>query len=299
MIAVYIHSAFSSIHANLLYRFAQGIPDSTIIEEFGVVKADTAVIFGMYKTPQTNKTHKLKKAILESTKNVIIVETPLLGREVAPLNANFTYYRVGINHVVNNLGKFGMPIDPSHDRWLSMKEKLNIKLSPWRETGDNILIVMQTPRDSSLRGADHIQWTLDTVKLLKQSTSKNIIVKTHPLTNATGMNNIISALKPFNIEMITSQSRSKERFDCLKNCWATVTYCSGFAVDSIICGVPTVACDIGSFAYGISTSDVREVDNIILPDRNKWLASLAYAQWSPEEMQQGLAWEHLRCLISD
>lgn len=84
----------------------------------------------------------------------------------------------------------------------------------------------------------------------------------------------------------------------LKKAFCTVTYSSGFAIDSLINGCPTVAMSPSSFAYNICQNNVDNIDNIKRPNRDQWLYDLSYAQWHESEIERGLPWRHLRKLIN-
>jgi hypothetical protein len=82
----------------------------------------------------------------------------------------------------------------------------------------------------------------------------------------------------------------------LKDAYCTVTYTSGLAIDSVLSGVPTIACDAGNFAWGISSRLIRDINNVKMASDDQvqqWLRNLVACQWSKEEMQNGIAWQHL------
>ena len=74
----------------------------------------------------------------------------------------------------------------------------------------------------------------------------------------------------------------------------TVSYSSGFGIESVIRGIPAVVCDPGSFALPMSTPFEEAFTHPRTPDRQQWLNDLSYAQWSIKEINDGTAWKHLR-----
>jgi hypothetical protein len=72
-----------------------------------------------------------------------------------------------------------------------------------------------------------------------------------------------------------------------------VTYNSNTAVDAAIQGYPVFALDRGSMAWAVAGHDLAEIDSPSKPDRTQWAADLAYSQWKPAEMAEGLTWRHL------
>ncbi len=74
-----------------------------------------------------------------------------------------------------------------------------------------------------------------------------------------------------------------------------VTFNSNSAVDAALAGVPVVVCDEGSMAWPIAAQGLQA--KVVRPDREAWAAALAWRQWSPEELADGTAWEHLRAAL--
>ena len=76
---------------------------------------------------------------------------------------------------------------------------------------------------------------------------------------------------------------------------STPTYSSGFGIDSVIRGVPTIAMDTGSFAYSLGNNKISQIENLVRSnDREQWLNKLSYAQWSRKEIKDGRAWAHIK-----
>lgn len=69
---------------------------------------------------------------------------------------------------------------------------------------------------------------------------------------------------------------------CLESAAMVITYNSNLAVDSWVNGVPAIAEDKGSMAFGVN-SDTRE----------RWAYDLAWRQWSMDEISSGFALSHL------
>ena len=70
-----------------------------------------------------------------------------------------------------------------------------------------------------------------------------------------------------------------------KSCHCSITYTSGLAVDSLINGCPTIACNDGNFCYEVSQNDPLEVENIKYFDRSQWINNLSYCQWDLLEIK--------------
>ncbi len=75
-----------------------------------------------------------------------------------------------------------------------------------------------------------------------------------------------------------------------KDVKAAVVLNSSIAVQTVLCGIPTVTCDRGSMAWPITG---HTVDDIRTEEREEWCHFLAWCQWSHDEIQEGKPWELL------
>jgi hypothetical protein len=78
----------------------------------------------------------------------------------------------------------------------------------------------------------------------------------------------------------------------LKNAWACVTSCSISAVEAIRLGVP-VFCNEHSFSKEVGNLHLEDIEQPYYGDPEPWLYSLAYQQFTPEELSNGAAIEIL------
>lgn len=65
---------------------------------------------------------------------------------------------------------------------------------------------------------------------------------------------------------------------------------SSVAVQTVMCGIPTVTMDKGSMAWPITG---HSLDDIRTPEREEWCHWLAWCQWSHDEITEGLPWDYL------
>ena len=80
----------------------------------------------------------------------------------------------------------------------------------------------------------------------------------------------------------------------LNDCWCTVTYTSGSAVDSVLHGVPNIALGTGNMARPVSGHSLSEIENPYKGDKTDWLNKIAHCQWSIKEFESGECWQHVR-----
>ena len=145
------------------------------------------------------------------------------------------------------------------------------KMRPWRTTkGRYWLIIGQCPGDANLHGLDIKLWALETARKL----SGLVYFRHHPLAgNGLDLPSLGGTLE-----------------SDMSDAHAVITYTSNAGVDAVMAGIPTVALHPGSMAYEVASQNF----NAYRPDRTRWLEKLAYCQWSYDEIETGLAWEHLR-----
>jgi hypothetical protein len=59
-------------------------------------------------------------------------------------------------------------------------------------------------------------------------------------------------------------------------------------------GVPCITLHEKAMSWEVTRHDFTQLDDLWYPDRTQWAHDLAYAQWSPQEIEDGSAWDHLR-----
>jgi hypothetical protein len=158
------------------------------------------------------------------------------------------------------------------------------------------VVVLQLPGDASLRGANITRWACTIIELIRQRSGRDIILRTSQLERQYDQQYIDKALS---FKNVTLQKGTKENLnDTIDNSLFTVSYSSGFGIDSVIRGKPVLVGDPGSFVYKDFNNSL---DNIFVkpnqPDRTQWLNDISYAQWHVEEMGIGLPWRHLKGIL--
>ena len=253
---------------------------------------DLAVMFGSWK-PREKGHHVVRNSVAVNASNFVCIETALLGRKTSQEN---THYRVGLNGFLCRDAYW-----PNYDEaaGASRLEQLGIQWDGWKNNPDgHILLALQLPADASLRGIDISQWAAETIRSIRTHTDRPIVVRSHPLVGDrgfTGYSSLISSVVCENISDVSFSEGSKQTWaEDLADAYCTVTYTSGLAIDSIIAGVPTLACDPGNFAFDISSNFTNQIESLSLADQKVieiWLRQLALYQWTADEMANSDMWE--------
>lgn len=322
-IKIFMATADEVYQQELLRNFGQGIQNSIVyddsesyIEEAARIEpaipsddkitvdfdygyrysqCDIAVLFGSWK-PREKQTHQVRTEIVNKAPNFVVIETPLLKRTTSEDN---TYYRVGVNGYLSRDAVWAKMKDTEAQVKL---DSYNINWAGWQHNQSGpIIFSLQLPGDASLRGTDIIEWAFVTITKLRQETDKKIILRGHPLASEKSLGDYMLIKRKCdkanikNVEFVDGQTKLWK--DQIRTAYCTITYASGMAVDSVLSGIPTIAVDAGNFAYGISSNNVRQINNLKLVDKqviHKWLLNMVKCQWSEKEMFDGTTWKYLK-----
>ena len=141
-----------------------------------------------------------------------------------------------------------------------------------------------------MRGLDVMQWCNKTIVELQKHTNKKIIVRAHP-----GDKRAKEYLK---IKFPGVRvSTNKNILDDFANCYAVITYNSSPAVAAAIEGIPVFVTDPkpkDSQAYDICNTNLEQIENPQVYDREPWLEKLAMCHYKLSELNNGTAWSYMR-----
>jgi len=257
---------------------------------------DCAVIFGSYKKERGKSAHQGKGKIIESGIPYVQLETQLIGR---PIDTAFhTEFRVGVNGFLWDDAKWGFEhIQSDRSKKVFERNGYDPKIE-WKTSGNYILLCMQKVGDASLRGQDIFSWTEDTVKMLRQHTERQIIVRPHPLYRKKSRHAECKKIVTDYFNVLWQETDlEKDGFipiqQQLDNAWCTVTYTSGSGIDAVLHGVPNIACDSGSMVYDVSSKEISEVEHPYTGSKTEWSNKIAHCQWSIDEFESGECWQHV------
>ncbi|WP_421694723.1 hypothetical protein [Aestuariivirga sp.] len=297
--------------------------DCEIVEGFDYSECEVAVVWGLPKQKRGESKasatrQKLRHGVFEQHRGgLVVVEAPVIGRRVQPLRerpkliskifpdaapwtkmlfpqakANtdrFAHYRIGFGGFPDD---GGLALGPfCAGRWQSLSRKLGLPdVSPYRKTGQHILVIGQVPGDASLRGTDINQWVLNSCRQLRSLTDRPIIVRPHPLAADFAANGLPGKLSAIGVEI---DDISRPLTASLAGAWSVVTYSSGAAVDALIAGIPAISISPASFAWEVTDHALECALDPTLFERGPWLETIAATQWCEDEIARGDVWEPL------
>lgn len=251
--------------------------DDVEISDAKYVDCDVAVIMWSPRNGQPDRARAARAIRNLHGKNLLIVETPIIRSVKA------WHFRVGFDHAHRG-GRF-RSADMPDDRATAM----GLKLEPWKTEAGPIVIAGQLPNDFSLDGLDINEWVLDVASHVQRMSRYPVIIRPHPLDLSPDW---IFAGSSLGVEV----SRETVQHD-LARAGTWIAYTSGSAVDAVMAGVPTICMSEANFAREVSSHSLKYLDKPWTGDRAQWLANLAYAQWTRDEIGDGLCWRSIRTLV--
>lgn len=154
-------------------------------------------------------------------------------------------------------------------------DALALGVQPWQRGGKHILVIEQS--DYFMREVCGWDWGVGAwrkhvLHRLQQHTDRPIVVRHWSRDKA---------------------ERARGLHEDLKGAWALVTHMSAAANEALVAGVPVFLTG-GGMALELGSSTLEEIEAPRYPaKRLDFLASLAGAQWTLEEIERGDAWRAL------
>lgn len=176
-----------------------------------------------------------------------------------PRGENGGYYRWTINRYQMNVIR-----DVPDDRWRQLipgnkVDPRPLEVLPWQKDGRHIVVAMPSRTYSlSHDGAD--TWADETLRHLALVTTRQIVVR--------------------------DKETKRPLQDDLAGAHCLVTHGSMAAVEAVILGCP-VFVHSDSAAALVGLTDLSKIESPIYPERQPWLNSLAYSQYSEAELVDG------------
>ena len=219
----------------------------------------------------------------QDKKDFYYMDTGYFGNFVSPGNPSGKklFHRI----VKNDLQKHWLETYPI-DRWQKIcKIDPRYQWKGWKKKGNKILIIVPNRKSCVFydyeegkakdREPDKPTWLMNTIETIKKHTDMEIIIREKGSRSARQHHSIFDALD--------------------EGIFATVAFNSIAALESVIYGVPsfvTVPCA----ASPLALTDLSQIAKPFYPDESlvqQHCASLAYGQFTGEEIASGTAWKLL------
>lgn len=180
-------------------------------------------------------------------------------------------------------------------KWATYSQWHGADLKPWRATGNHILIFCQRPKGFNMF-IDQEAWLDNTIAKIRQHSNRPIMIRMHP-GDGTREKQIHKIQKKYG-ETVDISTHENIR-DALVDCWCTVGINSTPNVVSAIEGIPGYIEDpVHSWAADVAFTDLSQLENPPMPDRQQWVNKIANIHWSNDEVKSGQLWAAIKRYIS-
>lgn len=222
------------------------------------VQCDLLVLWG------TRRQHEII-AQKQRGGEVLILERAYLGDRYAWTSVSF-------GGGLNGRGIFKGPLNDPR-RW---NKHFSHLMKPWQPKEDGYaLILQQVPGDMSVRGVQLDRFYAQAADAFRRTMP--VKVRPHPRT---------TPLKDTKAHEAGLRSLQTD----LAGARLAVTWNSNAGVEAVLAGIPTIAMDVGSMAWEVTTHKLKIPS---MPDRQAWAHSLANMQWLISEFEDGSCWSFI------
>lgn len=150
--------------------------------------------------------------------------------------------------------------DVPDDRW----KRLRTEVRPWQKSGRHIVIAAPTATYSKLHGCEN--WIAETVTALAKVTDRQLVIRDKEQYRR----------RPIQMDL--------DGAHCL------VTHGSNAGNEAVILGCP-VFVDPSCAAALVGKTDLNQIEKPAYPDRQPWLNSIGYSQFTEGEILDGTLWK--------
>lgn len=160
------------------------------------------------------------------------------------------------------------------DRWRNLvHDDCRLSWPGWKKNGSKILLVIPSSKPCDYYNQNVEQWKTKTINEIKKHTDREIVVREKASR--------------------TERTQKKTIYEALdEDIFCMVTYQSIAAVEAVAYGIPVFTL-APSAAKHVGLQDLSKIETPYYPDPElvyQWCCSLAYGQFSMEEMLNGTAW---------
>ena len=242
--------------------------------------ADVAVIWSVLWQGRMRNYKQIWERYRKANKPVVVLEVGGLRRNES--------FKIAINGVNRKADFANQDVDDT--RWPLFKHELK----PWKQTGDNIIILGQHSASEQWKGMPSMGvWFEQQVNEIRKHTERPIQIRPHP-RNPVGFDarkfKNVSVARPIMDRSTVDDTNFK---DVLNNAWAVVNFSSNPAMEAVINGIPVFVSE-SSLCYEVGNHSLVNINNPKMPDRKEWINKLSYTEWFEDEIARGLPWRRIK-----
>lgn len=241
-----------------------------------------------------------------SYRKILASGKPMLVWEEGSFRQLPQYKKIGWNTYLNTGDFNNQDVDGS--RWLRLYRRHGLRVLDWESPGHEILIMGQVEFDSaliSLYDAGYLSfndWVDATIGEIRKHSDRPIRVRPHP-KEAKALGAVIAELDQKHGKVAVSENLVGQTMYSggvglyldLAQAHCVVTYTSNSAVEAVCEGIPVFAMSPENMAWDVAHHDLADIENLDYSiDTTQWCHRVAYTMWSPEEIEAGETWAHLK-----
>jgi len=244
------------------------------------IDGDVAVIWSVLWQGRMRNYKQIWERYRQANKPVIVLEVGGLRRNQS--------FKIAINGVNRKADFADQDVDDT--RW----PLFNHTFKPWKQTGDNIIILGQHHASEQWNGMPSMNvWFEQQINEIRKHTTRPIQIRSHP-RNPVGFDfakyKHVSLAPP----VMDSNTIDDTNFkDTLKDAWAVINHSSNPAMEAVINGIP-VFVSADSLCYDVGNHSLTHINNPKMPNRQEWANKLSYTEWFENEIEVGLPWRRIR-----
>jgi len=257
--------------------------------ECQVVPARLAVILGWVGTKIRGAHIQLRRDVIDHqrvSKNLIM---PIDGSCFKFVDDHSQFLRYSLDGVFYNRDRYANA-NSTASKWNQIQQVLGLQLQPWRAQGDHVLVCLQRDGGWSMKGTDMTAWTVNTVRRLRELTTRPIVIRAHPKHRID-----LSVLS--GLGAVRQSLHGTDLTQDLAGAWAAVFYNSSASVAAVLAGIPVFATDDDCVAWRMANPDLAQIEDPKMPAREQWLYDLSAAHWTDAESRSGAIYRHFLDLI--
>jgi len=241
---------------------------------------DVAVIWSVLWQGRMRNYKQIWERYRQANKPVIVLEVGGLRRNES--------FKIAINGVNRRADFADQDVDDT--RWPLFKHTFK----PWKQTGDNIIILGQHHASEQWNGMPSMNvWFEQQINEIRKHTTRPIQIRSHP-RNPINFN--FAKYKDVGLAppVMDSNTIDDTNFkDTLKDAWAVINHSSNPAMEAVINGIP-VFVSADSLCYDVGNHSLTHINNPKMPDRQEWANKLSYTEWFEDEIEVGLPWARIK-----
>ena len=244
------------------------------------IDGDVAVIWSVLWQGRMRNYKQIWESYRQANKPVIVLEVGGLRRNQS--------FKIAINGVNRKADFADQDVDDT--RW----PLFNHTFKPWKQTGDNIIILGQHHASEQWNGMPSMNvWVEQQINEIRKHTTKPIQIRPHPRNP---INFDFAKYKDVGLAppVMDSNTVDDTNFkDTLKDAWAVINHSSNPAMEAVINGIP-VFVSADSLCYDVGNHSLTHINNPKMPNRQEWANKLSYTEWFENEIEVGLPWRRIR-----